>query len=360
MKIFLAGTSFRPEYGGPARSVSQLALALAGSGLEVGVWSADGSAVTTSFLDTGLPLTRLGGSAEEALRRFGRPDVIHDNGIWLPHNHRLAVLAAKSRTPRLVSIRGMLEPWALNHRRLKKRLAWWLYQQGDLRAARAHHVTSQAELKSVRGHGWRVPVWEIPNGVLPAGAGVRDVASSTSEMTALFVGRLHPIKGLPMLVEAWATVRPPGWRLRVVGPDEMGHRAVLEGLVRDRGLTGEIDLIGALEADALDAAYFASDLFILPSHTENFGMAVGEALARGLPVIATQGTPWELLEAEQCGWWVPATAQGLSGALAEATALSRDELRAKGARGAEVVERRFGWGAIADRFVEVYEDLLAG
>ena len=122
MKVFLAGTSLLPDYGGPAFSVSRLATALAEAGAEVGLWASDQSAAMTPLLSAKSSVQRLTGTEADALRSFGKVDVLHDNGIWLPHNHRLAELAMKRGIPRVVSTRGMLEPWAMNHKRWKKDL----------------------------------------------------------------------------------------------------------------------------------------------------------------------------------------------------------------------------------------------
>ena len=96
----------------------------------------------TMLLPARSPVQRIVGIESEALDRFGEPDILHDNGIWLPHNHRLAVLAERHGIPRIVSTRGMLEPWALRHKRFKKDVAWWLYQRRDLKQARCHVTTS--------------------------------------------------------------------------------------------------------------------------------------------------------------------------------------------------------------------------
>ena len=147
MKVFLAGTSLQPDYGGPAFSVSGLANALSEAGAEVALWASDQSAATS-------PLLSEKSSVEaEALDRFGKTDLLHDNGIWLPHNHRLAVIAAKRGIPRIVSTRGMLEPWAMMHKQWKKRFAWWLYQCSDLKRARCHHTTSESEAQNVEHLG---------------------------------------------------------------------------------------------------------------------------------------------------------------------------------------------------------------
>ena len=127
VRIFLAGTSLQPSYGGPAYSVARLAAALAEAGAEVGLWASDQSALSVPLLNTHGSIRVLEGNAAEALEKFGNIDVLHDNGIWLPHNHRLAVSAAQRRIPRVVSTRGMLEPW------VPRRTDWDLQLQLRLR-----------------------------------------------------------------------------------------------------------------------------------------------------------------------------------------------------------------------------------
>jgi len=152
VKVFLAGTSLLPDYGGPALSVARLATALTELGIEVGLWAANQSAATTPFLPPGSSVRRLTGSEVEALDNLGGADILHDNGIWLPHNHRIANLAARHNISRVVSTRGMLEPWAINHKWGKKRVAWWLYQRRDLKRAHCHHATAEAEARKAATH----------------------------------------------------------------------------------------------------------------------------------------------------------------------------------------------------------------
>src|ERR1019366_9798425 len=113
MKVFLTGSSLLPPYGGPAFSVSRLAVALAEAGAEVGLWAPDQSAATTPLLPADSSVRRLIGNVADALNSFGKVDALHDNGIWLPHNHHLAEVSARRGVPRIVSTRGMLEPWAI-------------------------------------------------------------------------------------------------------------------------------------------------------------------------------------------------------------------------------------------------------
>jgi glycosyltransferase involved in cell wall biosynthesis len=254
----------------------------------------------------------------------------------------------------------MLEPWAWAHNAWKKRPVWWLWERRNLQTASLLHATSIQEAEALRARGLRPPIAVIPNGVvLPDRLElIRPQQQEGSGKTALFLSRIHPKKGLPLLLEAWAKVRPADWSLHVVGPDESGHRADLERLGSKLGLGGVVRFSDALAGEAKARAFRESSLFILPSHSENFGIAVAEALSYGLPVITTHGTPWAILESERCGWWVPTHVDGLAAALDDATSRSGAALAAMGERGREMVASRFAWEGIAQQFIDCYRWIL--
>jgi glycosyltransferase involved in cell wall biosynthesis len=361
MKVFLAATSLQPSYGGPAFSVSRLALALTEAGADVALWTPDESAPATRLLRPDAPVRRMTGKASEALDRFGA-DVLHDNGIWLWHNHLLADLAAGRRIPRLVSIRGMLEPWAMNHKGWKKKLAWSLYQRRDLMRAHCHHTTAEQEARNVKGLDLGVPVRVIPNGVdIPESSDAFNFSGGKGNREgpkiALFLGRIYPVKGLPMLVEAWARIRPAGWVLQIAGPDEGGHRAHVERMIAAAGLQDAISFSGPIDGSAKARALLGVDLFVLPSHSESFGMAIAEALAHGVPVLTTKATPWPELPERGCGWQVEATIDGIAEGLRLATACDRETLHAMGANGRAWVAAEFGWERVAKEFMTTYEGI---
>jgi glycosyltransferase involved in cell wall biosynthesis len=364
MKIFLAGTSLLPSYGGPAYSVARLAAALSNCGAQVGLWVADQSVSSAPLLAIYGNVLPLKGRAVEALAKFGVVDVLHDNGLWLSHNHQFAVFGAQHQIPRVVSTRGMLEPWAFRHKRLKKWLAWRLYQRHDLHRAQLLHATSDQEARNLQDFRLGIPVHMISNGVdlpdiKPAKAAARK-SRDAGQQTALFLGRIYPVKGLPMLVEAWARVRPKGWRLQIAGPNEAGHRAEVERLVSIAGLKAVVSFLGPIDSAAKSGAYCDADLFILPSYSESFGMAVAEALAHGLPVLTTKGTPWPGLAVHGCGWSVDPTIEGIAQGLLEATSQDQAALHAMGAKGRAWVAADFGWDSVANRLLAVYEELKSG
>jgi glycosyltransferase involved in cell wall biosynthesis len=163
-----------------------------------------------------------------------------------------------------------------------------------------------------------------------------------------------------MLIEAWARVQPDGWQLKIAGPDEAEHKAEVEHAVLVAGLSEVVSFVGPVYGPAKQSAFFNADLVVLPSHSESFGMVVAEALAHGVPVLTTTGTPWSVLPERGCGWWVGATADGIAEGLRHATSQDPEALREMGERGRELVAAEFGWEQVAKRFIGIYQDLLEG
>ena len=288
------------------------------------------------------------------LIRFQPPALIHSHGIWSPVNHWASVAARRCNIPLIIHPRGMLEPWALNHKALKKGFALALFQRRELISAQLLIATSNVEYENIRRFGLRMPVAIIPNGVaLIAGSSPMLSSPRGGARVALFLSRVHPVKGLLNLVRAWARLAPVGWHLCIAGPDEAGHLKDVMVLVRSLGVQDSVTYLGAIDGAAKSDLYNAADVFVLPTFTENFGLVVAEALAHGLPVITTRGAPWSDLETFGCGWWVDIGVEPLVTALHVAMALSDDERRAMGARGREYV-RRYDWDDIAQDTADVY------
>jgi glycosyltransferase involved in cell wall biosynthesis len=286
-------------------------------------------------------------------------ELIHSHGIWLPSNHYAVVVAKKLKIPLIATPHGMLTEWSFHYKWLKKRLAWWIYQKNDLNQARVVHLTSIDEEKDLRRLGFKGTTAVIPNGVeIPSWR--EETPIEKPYRTALFVSRIHPKKGLLNLVEAWKQVQPKGWKMRLVGPDEGGHLAEVQKTVREKGLEPDFIFSGPLYGNALWEAYWQSDLFILPTMNENFGNVVPEALACGVPVITTHGTPWEELDTHSCGWWIPVGVAPLAEALRKATELSDAQRREMGKRGRKLVEEKYTWHSVGKQMKTLYEWVLGG
>lgn len=248
---------------------------------------------------------------------------------------------------------------ALQRSQWKKQIAWHAYQKHILGQAALLHVTSQEEEEALRRLGFNQPIALIPNGVrIPSRSGAG--TSSVEKRRALFLSRLHPIKGLPILLEAWARVRPTNWVLDLVGPGEEDHRDKLVKKIRRHGMGEAVRFSGAVSEEEKWDMYRSADLFILPSHSENFGIVVAEALAAGVPVITTTGTPWEELEERRCGWRVDPEVDPLSEALRKAIQCPASKLQEMGRRGRALVKAQYSWEKVAKQMCASYRWILEG
>ena len=297
-----------------------------------------------------------------ALRELApKADVIHDHGLWLMPNVEAGRAALLARKPFIVAPRGMLSPAALAFSHLKKRAVWALMQGNVVRRASCIHATSEQEHDEIRVFGLKNPIAIIPNGIdIPELADHSPIAASTGRVV-LSLGRIHPKKGLDRLVRAWAQVEfvHPEWRLRIVGPDELGHARELAALAAEMK-TKRVSIEGPVAGDAKTAAYREADLFVLPTLNENFAITVAEALSFGTPVIATKGAPWRGLASEGCGWWVDHGVEPLAAALTDAMAMGRRALQTKGAKGRAWMKRDFSWDCVAHDMLDVYRWLSSG
>ena len=307
-------------------------------------------------------------------RGFSNPSVslVHCHGLWMSVTHAACAHARRHNLPLIISTHGMLTPWALRHKAWKKRLAWRLFQERDIRGATLLHATSEQEAQGLREVGMKQPIAVIPNGLdLPAW---QEPNNSKPPFRALFLGRIYPVKGLINLVDAWAQVRPEGWQCILAGPDEAGHQAEVAARIQQHGLGKVFSFTGPVDDEQKWTLYRQADLFILPSFTENFGLVVAEALACGIPAIATHGTPWACLESSlsvpaqvpldngarltKAGWHVPVGVEPLAAALREATALPPEIRRKMGICGRRLVEERFGWPMVARQMHDTYVWIL--
>lgn len=284
--------------------------------------------------------------------------IAHDHGVWSLSNHVVAKCCREKRIRRVVSPRGMLLPWSMNHRRWKKRMAWWLYQYRDLKNAVAFHATSIDEAIELRRLGFSQPIAIVPNGVnLPKQ--VPSKSTRSGRRTVLFLSRIHEKKNLIGFCQAWADIKPDEeWRFLIAGPDEKGHAAVVRNTARSLGILDQIEFVGPVDDVQKWQLYVDADLTVLPTFSENFGITVAESLCMATPVITTTGTPWQELADREFGWWVAPDDKALAVALSDAISKTEAGLQDMGQNGQSWATGMFGWMNVAQRMSDFYRWLL--
>ena len=287
------------------------------------------------------------------------PDLVHLHGVWGVGARATASWARRTGRPVVIAPRGMLDPWAWQRSRTKKRVSAWLWEDRLLRRARLFHALNVSEAEAIGAYSFGPPVSVIPNGVsLPETQA--DRAARDGKRTLLFVGRLHPKKGLAELIAAWALLPSAiraEWRLAIAGWDEIGLLAALETQVRDLGLDDEISFVGQVFGADKDAAFRAAAAFILPSYSEGLPMTVLEAWSYGLPVLMTSAC--NLPKGFTAGAAFEIATDPATMAVAMADVLN-DEARLAdaGARGRALVETDHGWTAIGRATMAAYRGIV--
>jgi glycosyltransferase involved in cell wall biosynthesis len=231
-------------------------------------------------------------------------------------------------------------------------------QKPALTATACFHATAESEYEDIRRMGFRQPVAIIPNGVdIPPFAPKQGGISRT----LLFLGRVHPSKGLDMLLPAWQAVqdRSPNWRLVIAGPDNGGYLIKMQHLAAQLHLK-RIEFVGALKGRQKWEAYGEADIFVLPTYSENFGMTVAEALAAGVPAIVSKGAPWQGLEQRRAGWWIDIGLEPLVTCLNHALSQTPDALAKMGQRGRDWMLTEFSWEQVGAMMDQTYRWILSG
>jgi glycosyltransferase involved in cell wall biosynthesis len=281
-----------------------------------------------------------------ARRVVTKATIIHGHGLYVCPNQIFGREARRLGRPLVYHVHGFFEPWILQRSRWKKRLAHWLFEDANFRHVRLWRALTDREadqIKTVVGAQAQVVV--APNGMDLTPVRPAQFGQMSGRRRALFLGRLHPKKGLDLLIQAWAGAGSAAadWELVIAGPDEGGHEAEVRQWVAAAGLGGSVIFCGSISGQAKYDLIASADLFILTSYSEGLPMAPLEAMAAGVPVALTQecNLP-EILQVE-AGWLCPAEPTAVGMMLKEALLADDAERRQRGAAGRRLVEEKFSW-----------------
>ncbi|MFT5738665.1 MAG: glycosyltransferase involved in cell wall biosynthesis, partial [Maribacter sp.] len=253
----------------------------------------------------------------------------------------------------VLSPHGMLEPWILADKPWKKKLGLLLYQQKAISKANYLLATAQMEQENILKLGFSNPISIIPNGIDLTEINKLKEIYGTKKV--VFLSRIHPKKGIELLLEAWRTSDTGDWTLEIAGNGEATYIETLRRNARD---LENVAFVGPQYGEAKWNLLRSADLMVLPTHSENFGIVVAEALALGVPVITTQGTPWEDLETYECGFWIELSVVNLKQSLEQLMQLSEGQIKTMGENGQRLVKNKYDIKAVAKDMRELYQKIL--
>jgi len=353
MRVIHVTNSIDKSVGGPARSVPQTCAELASLDIHIKLLT-QSSANKVPITETDrfiVSFKNLWGLYLYGSRlKHTEIDLIHLQHIWNPYIQIMAFWAQQKKIPYIITPRGMLEPWILARNPWKKKIALFLYQKKTIKRASYLHATSQMEAENIKKMGFNNPICIIPNGIDLNETKQIKTYYGTKKM--VFLSRIHPKKGIELLLEAWQNCNTEGWTLEIAGNGEVAYS---ESLNQTAKHLENVRFVGPQYGEAKWNFLRSADVLVLPTHSENFGMAVAEALAVGVPVITTHGTPWEDLETYECGWWIQLSVSNLQRALLKAMQTPAHELELMGANGRKLIENKYDIKEVAKKIKELYQ-----
>jgi len=294
--------------------------------------------------------------------------IIHQHGIWTGASSATLIFSKEKNIPTVIAPHGSLNKWVIGLSGWKKKIALAAYEQANLKLASCLHATSQNEISDFRDFGLKNPIAYIENGIQQKYLSVGGNAERFRELYGIqkdkrilfFLSRISPKKGLIMLVNAINSIRDnfADWQLIIAGVDEFDHKKEVESLIRQLNLEDRIKTVGSLFDQSKNDAFAASELFILPSHSEGSPMVVLDSLAAGVPVITTKASSWSDLTKYNCGWWTDINTTSIADALKTAVALAPDELGLMGENGKKLIEEKYTWSQLARKTIDLYKWIL--
>ncbi len=383
MRVLHVIPSIAPSRGGPSEAVLAMTRALRAEGVEADI-------VTTN--DNGGPglLQVPTGSMEDyagtrvcllprwspriaALREFQYAadfapwlravlptyDGLHVHAVFSYLSTRAMMTARSLGVPYIVRPLGQLDAWSLGQKKLKKLLYYALIEKHNLQHAAAIHCTSETESKHVHKLLPKARTEVIPHGIEPlpeipdAPARLRQqLALPADERVILFLSRWHPKKNIPLLLQSLSGMISERWTLVLAGSSENEYATHIHQLIREYGLEGRVRCPGHVQGDEKALLLQGADVFVLPSVSENFGVAVAEALTCGLPAVVTLGVDLAPIVRDlQGGVVCEANPVSLRGALKQDLCGNYNRLRLK-----EMAIKLFAWGSSAQKISSLYSD----
>lgn len=299
-----------------------------------------------------------------------KPDVVHINTIWLPQCAWAQLWAEQKGYKCALTVHGMLEPWIVNRNRWKKKLGMIFFQRRQLQTALWQTVTAMEEREHVLQYYSSESIADASKlniDVIPIGIDSESIAKkcaslkSDGEKYILFLSRIHPKKGIEILLEALCRVREKiaGYKVKIAGDGDSDYVEKLKNFCSENNLNNIVEFVGGVYGDDKWRLISNASVLVLPTYSENFGLVVAEAMSASVPVITTNTTPWQILADTDSGWCIPVGVEYVADALADFAFLSADELQQKGRNAFSVISREYSLGMMGEKLMSFYKKMLS-
>lgn len=288
-------------------------------------------------------------------------DIIHIQGMLTYMEHVIAKYAIRNKIPYIIAPRGSLYRQALQNKRLKKKLVWYSYLKRDINNARCLQATCIEEMEGLRSLSINKPIAVIPNSY----DGTR-IASGTYQddscFTIGYIGRLNPRKHVEKLIYALDSLKKEGIcaKLVVIGSEVESYENFLKSETAKYELDKQVEFTGFLKDENKEDAIRKCHIFVFPSDFENWGNVVSDVMVRGIPAIATYGMPWEVLNDENCGWWIKNDQSIINQTLLRAYNQGFGQLRDMGERARRLILENYSVETIGTMLKELYSWIIYG
>jgi glycosyltransferase involved in cell wall biosynthesis len=300
---------------------------------------------------------RLRSLAREAV---GNAEIVHGHGFYTSVNWAFGREARRQGKPLAYHVQGFLDPWIRARSRLKKAVVHRLFENANFAHAGLWRALSRKEERQLRAFGIGAEIVVAPNGIDLAeldrnpGASELPGVERRRPRRLLFLGRLHPKKGLDLLISGWAKVASEfaDWELLIVGPDEGGYQCTIAHSIARLATEDTCRILPAVSGELKNRVFRSADAFVLPSYSEGFPVAILEAAAHRLPVIMTDECNFPELAAAGAAWECRPEIQSLITALRTAMSADSTELQQRGEAGRQLIERSYTWDQIARQITE--------
>jgi glycosyltransferase involved in cell wall biosynthesis len=340
MKVGFFVENFTPDIGGTYSVVRETISALSKHQIKISI-------ITSSYKDK---------NKQSYTNIIKKLDICHFYGGWSFFHFKYFLLSLKLKKKIIIHPLGFYEPWSLCQKKIKKKIAWFFYQKKILQKANLVHCASNKEEINLLKINKNCKTITLPYGISDSFINRKKIKKNKIKKRAIFFSRLHKKKGIEFLLKAWNEINHPEWKLDIVGPKD--NNSYYKKLIKLKKFNSKINFLNPVYSNFKKMELFNKyDFFILPSFEENFGLAILESLARGLPVLTNINTPWNEIKTYNAGWYIKDDYYSLKKTLTNIFNTKISKLYQKKVSAIKLA-KMYSWNILSKKYLKVYSDLL--